>query len=117
MTDWVTVFLIFSSLILVPLIWIELRGEKAGDQEGSYPDPSRPLPDFHSDDPLEMGLPGAELGVFGPTRSTPQEYIDLQTVKHGWTHRDIIYYLRKFLRKKDQSSVTEERLNGERQEE
>ncbi len=109
MTDWLRVFLIFSSLIWIPLIWLKLRGEKAGDQEGSYPDPSRPLPDFHSDDPAEMGLPGAELPVFGPVRSNPQTYIDIQTVKHGWTHRDIIYYLRKYLGKEKKSSSVDKK--------
>jgi len=99
-TDWVTVFLIFSSLIFVPLIWIKLRGKKSGDQEGSYPDPSRPLPDFYSDDPMEMGIPGAELGVFAPTRSSPKTYMDFQTLKHGWTHRDITYYMNRFLGRK-----------------
>lgn len=117
MTDWVIVFLIFSSLIFVPLIWLKLRGGKAGDQEGSYPDPSRPLPDFHSDDPAEMGLPGAELPVFGPVRSDPQTYIDVQTVKHGWTHRDIIYYLKKFLGKEKKSSLVDKKDEEKKQRE
>jgi len=94
-------------VILAPFIWLKLRGKKAGDQEGTYPDPSRPLPDIHSDDPAEMGLPGAELPVFGPTRSDPQTYIDVQTVKHGWTHRDIIYYLRKYLGKEKKTSLVD----------
>ena len=97
MTNWVAVFIILTSMIWVPLIWIKLRGKKAGGQEGTYPSPSRQVPDFHSDDPMEMGLPGAELPVFGPIRSDPKTYIDFQTVKHGWTHRDIMYYLRKYL--------------------
>ena len=100
MTDWLRVFLIFSSLIWVPLIWIKLRGKKAGDQEGSYPKPQRTQPDWRSDDPIESGIPGAELPVFGPIRSNPETYIEFQTLKQGWTHRDIIYYINRFLKGK-----------------
>jgi hypothetical protein len=106
-TDWLRVFLIFSSLIWIPLIWIILRGEKAGDQEGSYTEPQRMHPDWRSDDPLESGIPGAEVPVFGPTRSTPAAYMDFQTLKHGWTHRDITYYINRFLKGKRKSARAE----------
>ena len=105
MTVWLIVFLIFSSLIWVPLIWIKLRGEKAGDQEGSYAEPQRSQPDWRSDDPIESGIPGAELPVFGPIRSNPETYMAFQTLKHGWTHRDITYYRDRFLRRKKKATL------------
>ena len=116
MTDWLRVFLIFSSLIWIPLIWIKLRGKKAGDQEGSYPEPKRTQPDWRSDDPIESGIPGAELGVFGPSRSTPKTYMDFQTVKHGWTHRDIIYYINRFLKGKRKATLEDKEEEDQRRE-
>jgi len=106
-TDWLRVLLIFSSLIWVPLIWIKLRGEKAGDREGDYPEPQRTSPDWRSDDPMESGIPGAELPVFAPIRSNPETYMDFQTLKHGWTHRDITYYRDHFLKKERTSARAE----------
>lgn len=107
MTDWLRVFLILSSLIWVPLIWIRLRGEKAGDREGDYPEPHRKTPDWRSDDPMESGIPGAEAPVYAPVRSDPETYVDFQILKHGWTHRDITYYVNRFLGRKSKSPRAE----------
>ena len=107
MTDWLRVFLVFSSIIFVPLIWIKLRGEKAGDQEGSYTEPQRSRPDWRSDDPIESGIPGAEAPVYAPARSNPETYMNFQTLKHGWTHRDITYYRDRCLKRERKSALTE----------
>jgi len=101
------VFIILSLPIWAPLIWIKLRGEKAGDREGDYPEPPRTAPDWRSDDPLESGIPGAEAPVYGPVRSNPETYMNFQTLKHGWTHRDITYYINRFLKKKRKSARVE----------
>ncbi len=109
MTDWLMLFIILSSPIWVPLIWVKLRGEKAGDREGDYPEPPKTAPDWGSDDPTESGIPGAEAPAYGPVRSDPRTHVDLQTVKHGWTHRDITYYLRKYLGKEKKSSLVDKK--------
>jgi len=54
---------------------------------------------------MEVGIPGAELGVFAPTRSSPKTYMDFQTLKHGWTHRDITYYKNRFLKRKRKATL------------
>jgi hypothetical protein len=83
--------LMLVSLIAIPYTWITLRGKKYGDQEGTYPDPSIPLPDWRSDDYLKQGWPGAEASVFGPIR-LHWSYMSFQELKHAWTHRDVTYF-------------------------
>lgn len=70
MTDYMTLLAILSSMIMVPLIWLKLRGEKAGDPEGGYPDPTiRPYPSEKFGEFKGEGLSPSDLPVFGLSRS------------------------------------------------
>ena len=81
--------MVVTAFIGVPATWIAFRGEKAGYQEGTYPDPSvKPTPserfgEFKIDGPL------AELPVYGPTRSSLDYYTDM-TIEREWLHPDIL---------------------------
>lgn len=93
--------LILLSLILVPYYWLKLRGEKAGDPEGRYPDPSkRPLPSMDSDDPSERGFARPEAPAYGPVRSGIS-YVQYLSMKYAWAHPDMMFFRRKFLKKKE----------------
>ncbi|HUV55096.1 MAG TPA: hypothetical protein VMW03_07820 [Candidatus Krumholzibacteriaceae bacterium] len=81
--------MVVTAFIGVPATWIAFRGEKAGYQKGTYPDPSvKPTPserfgEFKIDGPL------AEAPVYGPTRSSLDYYTDM-TMEREWLHPDIL---------------------------
>ncbi len=104
--------LILFSLVVVPYIWLRLRGEKAGDPEGGYPDPAvKPhafgeYGEFREDGPL------AELPAFGPVRSSSgyrAEYL----MQREWVHPDF-YRLRKIWERRRQRAE-EEKKKGQTQ--
>jgi hypothetical protein len=89
----------FAAFIGVPACWIKLRGEKAGPQEGTYPEnkdlpPSEPFGEFNLDSP------SAEASVYGPSRSTAEYNKDMM-ISREWLHPDILWYRKRFLIKDD----------------
>lgn len=95
---WLKLLVILSSLIIIPYIWVRLRGERARDPEGRYPDPSiRPTPSEEYGEFKGEGLPQAESGVYGPTRSSASYWTRYFT-QRAWVHLDF-YRLRESLRK------------------
>jgi len=88
----------FAAFIGVPACWIKLRGEKAGPQEGTYPEnkeptPSEPFGEFNLDSP------SAEASVYGPSRSTAEYNTDMM-ISREWLHPDILWH-RKHLKKEE----------------
>jgi len=83
------VVMAFTAFIGAPAVWIIFRGDKAGDQEHTYPDQAvRPTPSekfgtFKIDGPL------AEAPVYGPTRSSASYYTAI-TTEREWLHPDIL---------------------------
>ncbi len=83
------ILMVFTAFIGVPAAWIILRGEKAGDQDHTYPNKAtRPTPtekfgEFKIDGPL------AEAPVYGPTRSSLDYSTDM-TIEREWLHPDIL---------------------------
>lgn len=101
--------LILLSLVVVPYSW--LRGEKAGDQEGSYPDPAEPHAFGEYGEFREDG-PRAELLAFGPVRSS-DGYRAAYLMQREWVHPDF-YRLRKSWERRRQRAE-EERKKGQTQ--
>ena len=100
--------ILFTALVAVPVCWNVFRGEKAGDQEHTYGDPSvRPTPTERFGE-FKVEGPGAEAGVYGPTRSSDRFYTGLM-VNREWLHPDILWY-RKLL---DRMKATKRKEGGE----
>lgn len=93
------ILLVFAAFIGVPICWKLLRGEKAGPQEGTYPDQAkRPLPHEEFGE-FNLDSPDAEVPIFGPSRSSA-EYNKFMLVSREWLHPDILWFRRRFLKKK-----------------
>jgi hypothetical protein len=89
---------VLSSIVIVPFIWVKLRGEKSGYPEGRYPDPSvKPLSIDDYGDFEEDKLPTAEFPVYGRSKSTPG-YRQAYLAQREWVHPDF-YQFRKSLEK------------------
>ena len=88
----------FAAFIGIPACWIKLRGDKAGPQEGTYPEPIKePLPSEEFGE-FKMDSPGAEASVFGPSRSNAGYNRDMY-IQREWLHPDILWYRKRFLKK------------------
>lgn len=110
----IKLLVILSSLLVVPYIWVKLRGERSGDPEGRYPDPSiRPAPSEVYGEFKGEGLPQAEAGVYGPTRSSASYWTRYFTQRE-WIHPDF-YRLRESLRK-TRTKAEEEKEKDQRRE-
>lgn len=91
--------ILFTALVAVPVCWNVLRKEKAGDQEHTYRDPSiRPTPSEKFGE-FKIDGPGAEIGIYGPTRSSDRFYTGLM-INREWLHPDILWYRKLLNRKK-----------------
>ena len=102
------IVILFTVLIAVPVCWNVLRKAKAGDQEHTYGDPSiKPTPSERFGE-FKIEGPGAEAGVYGPTRSSDRFYTGLM-INREWLHPDILWY-RKLL---DRMKTTKKKKNGE----
>ena len=85
------IVILFTALVAVPVCWNVLRGEKAGDQEHTYKDPSiKPVPTEKFGE-FKIEGPDAEVGVYAPTRSSDRFYTGL-TINREWLHPDILWY-------------------------
>ena len=92
------IIITFSAFIGIPTCWIKLRGEKAGPQEGTYPDTAeRPLPHEEFGE-FNLDSPDAEAPVFGPSRSGADYNKDMM-ISREWLHPDILWFKKKFLKK------------------
>gem|GEM_PF-2145721 len=101
------IVILFTALVAVPVCWNVLRGEKAGGQEHTYKDPSiRPTPTEEFGE-FKIEGPGAEVPIYGPTRSTDRFYTGLM-INREWLHPDIIWY-RKLLDRMKGSKEKDER--------
>jgi hypothetical protein len=88
----------FMAFIGVPLMWRILREEMAGDQEGTYSEPSGETPSEKFGE-FNLDSPAAEAPVFGPSRSSAgynAEYL----MEREWLHPDILWYKRRTLKEK-----------------
>lgn len=95
-------FILFTALVGVPLCWVMFRGEKAGDQEHTYDDPSvKPTPTEKFGE-FKIEGPGAEAGVYGPTRSSNRFFTGLM-VNREWLHPDNVWY-KEHLKKKQEKA-------------
>ena len=94
------IVILFTALIAVPVCWNVLREEKAGDQEHTYGDPSvKPTPTERFGE-FKIDGPGAEIGIYGPTRSSDSFYTGL-TINREWLHPDNAWYKKHLDRKKE----------------
>lgn len=79
--------LMFTALILVPLVYKRLRPNEPSILEGGYPEKksqaSSKFGEFKTSD-----LPGADLPAFGTSNSTPLRYLEMET-ENVWIHPDI----------------------------
>ena len=90
----------FSAFIGIPACWIKLRGDKAGPQEGTYPEPVKePLPSEEFGE-FNLDSPSAEASVFGPSRSYAGYNRDMY-IQREWLHPDILWYRKRFLKKQE----------------
>lgn len=81
----------FAAFIGIPACWIKLRGDKAGPQEGTYPEPlKKPLPSEKFGE-FNLDSPGAEASVFGPSRSNAGYNLDMY-IQREWLHPDILWH-------------------------
>ena len=99
--------LIWSSLLIVPLSWILLRGEKHGDPEGGYPDPSTRPPRidfgvFQEDGPI------ADLPAYGPSKSSAG-YRATYLMQREWVHPDWLRLRESWQRKRKKADEKKER--------
>jgi hypothetical protein len=102
------IVILFTALIAVPVCWNVLREGKAGDQEHTYSDPSvKPTPTERFGE-FKIEGPGAEAGVYGPTRSSDTFYTRL-TINREWLHPDILWY------KEHLDRMKETKKNGSRE--
>jgi hypothetical protein len=100
--------LIWSSLLLVPLSWILLRGEKYGDPEGGYPDPSTRPPridfgEFQEDGPL------TDLPAYGPSKSSAG-YRTTYLMQREWVHPDWLRLRESWQRKRKRAEEKREQV-------
>ena len=99
--------ILFTALVAVPVCWNVLRGEKAGGQEHTYVDPTvKPTPTERFGE-FKIEGPGAEIGIYGPTRSSDRFYTGLM-INREWLHPDILWY-RKLLDRMKGSVERDER--------
>jgi hypothetical protein len=85
------ILLLFTALVGVPLCWLMLRGEKASGREHTYRDPTaKPTPTERFGE-FKVEGPGAEAGIYGPTRSSDRFYTGLM-INREWLHPDILWY-------------------------
>ena len=100
------IIIAFAAFIGIPACWIKLRGEKAGPQEGTYPEPPRePLPSEEFGE-FNLDSPGAEASVFGPSRSNAGYNTDMM-ISREWLHPDILWYRKRFLKKSGEEDEVE----------
>ena len=100
------IIIAFSAFIGIPACWIKLRGEKAGPQEGTYPDPSeKPVPQEEFGE-FNLDSSGAEAPVYGPSRSGASYNKDMM-ISREWLHPDILWYRKRFLKKPEKSDEDE----------
>jgi len=96
------IVILFTALIAVPVCWNVLREDKAGDQEHTYRDPSvKPVPSERFGE-FKIDGPGAEIGIYGPTRSSDGFYTGL-TVNREWLHPDNVWYKKHLDEKKSKT--------------
>jgi len=94
------IIIAFAAFIGIPICWIKLRGDKAGPQEGTYPEPPKqPLPSEEFGE-FKMDSPSAEASVFGPSRSNAGYNLDTM-ISREWLHPDILWYRKRFLKKSE----------------
>ena len=85
------IVILFTALIAVPVCWNVLREGKAGGQEHTYVDPTvKPTPTEKFGE-FKIDGPGAENGIYGPTRSSDRFYTGLM-INREWLHPDILWY-------------------------
>ena len=90
----------FAAFIGIPACWIRLRGDKAGPQEGTYPEPIKePLPSEEFGE-FKMDSPSAEASILGPSRSNAGYNRDMY-IQREWLHPDILWYRKRFLKKQE----------------
>ena len=96
----------FMAFIGVPIMWRVVRGEKAGDQEGTYPTPrGEPLPRGEFGE-FKMDSPAAEAPVLGPSRSSAGYNWEIM-MSREWLHPDILWYKRRFIEGKEEKEEDE----------
>lgn len=96
------ILMAFGAFIGIPVCWRLLRGDKAGPQDGTYPDKSeRPLPHEEFGE-FNLDGPSAEASVLGPSRSTGEYDADMM-ISREWLHPDILWYRKRFLKNKENS--------------
>ena len=97
--------LFFSALILVPYLYRKLMPDEPGIIEGDYPvEKSEVSSKFGEFDPSD--LPGADMPVFGPSRSSPGMYVGMD-VENEWLHPDVLLN-RKLLKEKREHAEKEQ---------
>jgi hypothetical protein len=74
---------ILALFLLLPPLWLILRGEKAGDPEGEL---------WERMKREETDAPRAEGGPYAPSRTTATRYLSFLIWRYGWRHRDWRYY-------------------------
>ncbi len=95
---WFKLVVLLTFLIIVPYVWVKLRGERSGDPESRYLDPSiRPTPFEEYGEFKGEYIPQVEAGVYGPTRSSASYWTEYFTLRE-WIHPDF-YQFRESLRK------------------
>jgi len=96
------IVILFTALIAVPVCWSVLREQKAGDQEHTYRDPSiKPVPSEKFGE-FKIDGPGAEIGIYGPARSSDGFYTGL-TINREWLHPDNVWYKEHLGKKKSKT--------------
>jgi hypothetical protein len=96
------IVILFTALIAVPVCWNVLREDKAGDQEHTYRDPSvKPVPSERFGE-FKIEGPSAEIGIYGPTRSSDGFYTGL-TINREWLHPDNVWYMEHLDKKKSKT--------------
>ena len=95
------IIIAFTAFIGIPACWIKLRGDKAGPQEGTYPEPVKePLPSEKFGE-FDLDSPGAEASVFGPSRSSAGYNTDMM-ISREWLHPDRLWYRKHLKEKKEE---------------
>lgn len=100
----------FMAFIGVPVMWRILREEKAGDQEGTYPEPSGETPSEKFGE-FNLDTPAAEAPIFGLSRSRPG-YNAQYLINREWLQSDILWYKRRFLEEKEVKEEENNRLRS-----
>ena len=94
------IIIAFAAFIGLPACWIKLRGEKAGPQEGTYPDPTKKSLPSEKFGEFNLDSPSAEASAYGPSRSSAGYNTDMM-ISREWLHPDILWYRKRFLKKSD----------------